>query len=68
MGSKRQLFSCNKHRWHLSYSKVKRLNRKFDMIATEHGITEEAGIHANQVAGRYADREIFEKGGERCNF
>ena len=64
MGGKRNLFCANKHRWHLSYSKVKRLERLFDMIASEHGITEEAGIHANQVAGRYAF-ENLEEGGTR---
>lgn len=28
-----------------------------------HGITEDAGIHANQVAGRYADNKILKKEG-----
>lgn len=64
MGKKRSIYSSEaKHRWHLSYNKVKRLNRLFDMIASEHGITEDAGIHANQVAGRYADNKILKKEG-----
>lgn len=61
MGLKRHIYlDAGKHRWHLSYRKLKRLNYLFNLIDHERG-------SLNPVAGRYALHELHEtkrKGGK----
>ena len=46
MGLKRVLFCNNKHYWHLSNKKLKRMDRLFDLILSEHS-TLSAGRYVN---------------------
>ena len=57
MGLKRQLFCENKHYWHLSSKKLKRMEGLFDMIKQEHGVKEFTDYDGdNPGAGRYASQ------------
>jgi len=53
MESKRQLFCSNKHYWHLSRKKLKRMDMLFNMILREHSTQDAEGLGISG-AGRYA--------------
>ncbi len=54
MESKRQLFCSNKHYWHLSRKKLKRIDMLFNLIKREHGTQDAEDVLGISDAGRYA--------------